>query len=75
MTKITGTKSLSEKSATHVKTYNRSIIPEHPFRFCILRIVKVTADNHFSDRLLVGFRSTLDFLDTGLKLDVINVIM
>jgi len=33
-------------------SYNRSIILKYPFRFCILRIVKVTAGNHFSDRLL-----------------------
>ena len=37
-----------------MKSHNRSIISKYPFRFCILRIVKVTAGNHFSDKLLVA---------------------
>jgi hypothetical protein len=48
-----------------LKSYNRSIISEYPFRFCILPIVKVTAGNRFSDRLLM-----LDSLNTIIiKLD------
>jgi len=38
-----------------LKSHNRSIILEYPFRFCILHIVKVTAGNHFSDRPLIGW--------------------
>jgi len=41
-----------------LKSHNRSIISEYPFRFCTLHIVKVTAGNHFSDRLLVRLEQT-----------------
>ena len=43
-----------------LKSHNGSILLEYPFRFCILRIVKVEAGNHFSDRFLVKLTNDND---------------